>query len=266
MTTYRDKRGRVRWSDLFAIDPSFKEWKLGSLSDAETRAFLRPSAVPPGLEAMTASDYFDACLLCYEANREEKRWDGTPAFEIAGLSAKQAYERNADGRDEGLTSLPEDDPSAFKHWLLHRESWGGHPWEIMRGGNSTHVNLGVTFEAGSGYHYWLAGKNRIAEVVRSANALERAGLPVIVDQRDVIDGVVSGEGFVYIVPNGTVPRYCWYLFPGERTEYYINIPTDFTRSQTMKLIHRAHWYPDQAVEDLVAEGDRLHAAAHPATS
>ncbi|MDR1358498.1 MAG: hypothetical protein LBJ48_03990 [Coriobacteriales bacterium] len=262
MTKYRQKRGRITWRELFEIDPTFREWKLGNLSERAIESFLKqPAGQTPKLASMTASDYFNACLLGYRANKDEKSYDGSPLFKVEGLTAKQAYERNADGRDDGLLAIPENDAEAFKEWLLHREQRGGHPFEVMRGGNSTHVNLGVS-ASNEGFSYWLAGKNRIYEVVRFYNALSDAGLPVEVDQFAVISGVLTGDGCMYIVPQDILPRYCWYLFPGEKTEYYMNIPWDFTRSQTMKLIHRAHWYPDQTVEELVAEGDRLYREGH----
>jgi hypothetical protein len=157
-------------------------------------------------------------------------------------------------------SIPEDDPATFANWVLHRPETGGHPFEIMRGGNSTHVSLHVDSrdgDADTGFSLWLDGKNRIPEVVRSANALTAAGLSFQVGQLEAISGVLTGTGLVYIVPQGTVPQYCWYLFPGENPDYYINIPHDFTRSQTLRLINRAFWYPDQTVEELVEEGDRL---------
>ncbi|MDR0592943.1 MAG: hypothetical protein LBG60_06745 [Bifidobacteriaceae bacterium] len=157
-------------------------------------------------------------------------------------------------------SVPEDDPAAFANWVLHRTQRGGHPFEIMRGGNSTHVSLHVDRRDGdeaNGFNLWLDGKNRIPEVVRSANALAAAGLAVQVGDRDATLGVLTGDGWAHIVPQGAAPRYWWYLFPGENPDYYINIPRDFTRSQTLRLIHRALWYPDQTVEELIAEGDRL---------
>ncbi|MDR0625867.1 MAG: hypothetical protein LBG11_01190, partial [Bifidobacteriaceae bacterium] len=88
MARYRDKRGRVEWGTLFELDPSFREWRLGKLSDSEIARFLASAHDSSGEGVKTAADYFAACLLCYKANREEKRWDGQPAFAIKGLSAK----------------------------------------------------------------------------------------------------------------------------------------------------------------------------------
>lgn len=256
------KKGQNNVERPFEIDPMFRKWKLGDLSEREIGLFLgQPAGQMPKLAGMTVDDYFAACLRGYQANGHEKSYDGSPLFKFKGLTAKEAYERNADGRDDGLLAIPGDDARAFEEWLLHREQRGGHPFEVMPGGNSTHVNLGVIAD-GEGLSFWLAGKNRIYELVRFYNVLSAAGLPVVVSDFEVIAEVLTGDGFIYIVPQGILPRYCWYLFPGERTEYYMNIPWEFTRSQTMRLIHRAHWYPDQTVEELVAEGDRLCRETH----
>ena len=58
----------------------------------------------------------------------------------------------ADGRDEGLTGqghglnagpgIDFDSPAAWNDWYFGTRG-GGHPWEVVPGGNSTHVELYV---------------------------------------------------------------------------------------------------------------------------
>jgi hypothetical protein len=126
----------------------------------------------------------------------------------------------------------------------------------MRGGNSTHVDLYVQEEP-AGWSFALAGKHRICEVVRAFNALHRAGLPVIVVNAELISAVLAGEAFMYIVPRGIVPKYCYHLFPGEKTEYYMNMPFDVPYAQRRRIIAKAHWYPDKTPAELAEEYEHL---------
>lgn len=45
------------------------------------------------------------------------------------------------GFNEAIASKDPDDPEAFHAWLHDYSRGGGHPWEVCRGGNSTHVSL-----------------------------------------------------------------------------------------------------------------------------
>ena len=94
------------------------------------------------------------------------------------MSGLKMYQRFADGRHEGLTELPASSAEAFKDWY-HSKRGGGHPWEIYRGGNTTHISLGVA-ERQEGWSVYLAGSSttRMAETIRIALALQQAGLPV----------------------------------------------------------------------------------------
>lgn len=159
------------------------------------------------LASMTGCDYLAACALGYEACGYDVRGkDGER------LPLDELYTRYADGRDEGLTgkgvglcSGPGIDLSsseAWDAWYFDRTRSGGHPWEVCRGGNSTHVSLFVCHdrreaefrhrvgelsdeefrasEQSWGYYYVVAGKawNRAVEAVHFYVALKRAGLPV----------------------------------------------------------------------------------------
>lgn len=86
----------------------------------------------PELKEMTANDFYRFCALGYAANN----YDGQ------AFAPKAQYYRHADGRDDGLKKIDPDSAEAFADWLENREK-GGHPWEVCRGGNSTHVSLYV---------------------------------------------------------------------------------------------------------------------------
>ncbi len=57
------------------------------------------------------------------------------------------YARYADGRHDGLLDINPASEQEFADWIdgTHPErGMGGHPWEIKRGGNTTHIDLIVS--------------------------------------------------------------------------------------------------------------------------
>ena len=102
---------------------------------------------------------------------------------------------HADGRDEGLQDIDADSPEAFHAWLHDRDRCGGHPWEVCRGGNSTHVDLRV-MEDMRGYFLYLAGAawNRTIETVKFYLALTRADIPVyLAEAKMLVDRLAEEE-------------------------------------------------------------------------
>ena len=194
------------------------------------------------LPNMTGNDFLAACALGYEAcgydicGRDGKR-----------LSLDDLYLRYADGRDEGLTgkgtglcSGPGIDlasPEAWDAWFFDRTRSGGHPWEVCRGGNSTHVSLAVCHdrrmaefrhrigelsdeefrasEQSWGYYYVVAGKawSRAVEAVHFYVALKRSGLPVVLRDARAILARFKGEDLIGVVPRDVIPVYCEGMFP-----------------------------------------------------
>jgi len=75
---------------------------------------------------------------------------------------------------DGLTELPANSAEAFENWYRSRRS-GGHPWEIHRGGSTTHIDLGV-IDRHEGWSVFLDGSStaRMAETIRIALALLKA--------------------------------------------------------------------------------------------
>jgi len=92
-------------------------------------------------ESMTANDYFDYCRIAYiAAKRKDEDVDES-------LSGRDMYRRYADGRHEGLLDIAGDSKQEFSDWIdcKHpKRIGGGHPWEIKRGGNTTHIDLSVS--------------------------------------------------------------------------------------------------------------------------
>ena len=139
------------------------------------------------------------------------------------FALKAQYYRHADGRDDGLKKIDPDSAEAFADWLENREK-GGHPWEVCRGGNSTHVSLyvGLGRVAEGCYHLALAAKSygRCVEAIKFYLALKHAGLPVIIYGAEFIKKRLLGLERVGIVPNEVMPFYCHSRFPGEDVDSF----------------------------------------------
>ena len=63
------------------------------------------------------------------------------------LPGIELYKLFADGRHEGLTEIEQDSVEAFRDWMDEKHpkrQRGGHPWEILRDGNTTHILLYVS--------------------------------------------------------------------------------------------------------------------------
>jgi len=116
------------------------------------------------------------------------------------MSGVEMYERLADGRHEGLIELPLDSLDAFDNWY-HSSRGGGHPWEIFRGGNTTHIDLGVTKKA-KGWSIFLGGSStsRMAEKIRIALALVKEGLPVEIHDAEELRSRLLGMDNLGIIP------------------------------------------------------------------
>lgn len=128
------RTGTVLRRDLWKVFPEWKEKFFQNISRQEVDEFLASAAGYPleanrRLPSMTANDFYHACALGYRA----MGYAGTEKPD------KEQYLLHADGRDEGLSKLDGNSPDAFDRWLKERPRIG-HPWEVCRGGNSTHID------------------------------------------------------------------------------------------------------------------------------
>ncbi len=145
---------------------------------------------------MSLALFMKYCKVAYTANLRQFKG----AIE-KGMSGLEMYQRFADGRHEGLIELPLESSDAFKQWY-HSGRGGGHPWEVYRGGNTTHIDLGVT-EKTDGWSIFLRGSStsRMAETIRIALALEKAGLPVEIHDAEELRTRLLGMDNMGIIPN-----------------------------------------------------------------
>lgn len=144
---YCHRTGTIKRKSLWDIFPKEKEAFLKNISEQEISEFLSimktdSTDTPSGrIHNMTSEDFFRCCSLGYHANDYEH---------LEGKSWKEQYLRHADGRTDGLVDIDEKSPDAFSDWY-HNRPRGGHPWEVCRGGNSTHISLYIS-EDEKGYY------------------------------------------------------------------------------------------------------------------
>lgn len=219
------KTGTILQKYLWEIYPHIKEELLGGLTEDDLSEFLALTEKqyaewdksPKRLPAMTAGDFFRFCAMGYEAMN----------YEGCDKSPKEQYKLHADGRDDGLLELDIDSADAFEEWLTGNRMRIGHPYEVCRGGNSTHISL-YPHKDDKGYFLRLDGssESRSNETMKFYLALCRADIPVFLSDADVLADRVRGEEKVGVVPQGLIPKYRQTDFPNERVISFMNLPYD----------------------------------------
>ena len=141
-----------------------------------------------------------------------------------------------------LQDIAADSSEAFHTWFHDRDRCGGHPWEVCRGGNSTHVDLRV-MEDMRGYFLYLAGAawNRTMETVKFYLALTRANIPVYLAEAKMLADRLAEEEKIGIVPEGVLPAYCGSWFPNEHIIDYMNLPSE----DREKFLPFCTWYEER---------------------
>ena len=277
---YQFRVGVIKRKDLWEYNPESREYAYDGLSDEDISRFRK--LITSGIndedkisriKEFTANDFFNACRLGYEAIGKD----------CSGYTLSELYLHYSDGRDEGLTGkghglnagpgIDFDDPKAWDEWFFNRKQHGGHPWEVVPGGNSTHMELYVRndrndldyrLRAGeisedeyksrreqSGYYFAIAGLKRQFESVRFYLALNSAGLPVYIGGAEELLARFEATDYIGIVPHHYPTRYCEDLFPDEYGDII-----DFTHvyKDEDKWFEKVEWLPVEPVE-LTKNGD-----------
>jgi len=152
--------------------------------------------------SLTANEYFAYCKIAYiAARREDEVVD-------ENLSGRELYRMFADGRDDGLLKIDGDSPEEFAAWIDNthplRDS-GGHPWEIKRGGNTTHINFAVyrpLYSKQERYVIELSGESlgRMAETLQMFLAIYEAGLPISITNPEAVRKRLLAQDCIGIIP------------------------------------------------------------------
>ena len=241
--SYEHRFGILKRSDYDRIYPSSES----GLSDGEKREFLRfamkdqeKSEEEFWIPDLSASQFYTYCSLGYQENR----YPG-----LQGLTPKEQYYIRADGRDDGLGEIEEDSQDAFRYWFRHRYRFG-HPWEVCRGGNWTHISLSVA-EDGEGFILYLSGESemRWVETVRFYLALRRNEIPVVLLDLELLMARVEGTERMGVVPRcfDVKLEYQFTVFyPNEKLDSYIYLP--FEEEEKKMMIKLAKWMPIKEVE------------------
>jgi hypothetical protein len=242
---HKKRLGHIRRADFWKItgdDCIRLDKRLGKNRIKQFQTYLSDSGSAGHslfISDITADDFFRFCEICYDANGYFKK-------DLSSRSPREKYNSMADGRDGGLLEVTGNSPDAFNDWF-HNEKWAGsHPWEICRGGNSTHISLQV-YPENSQWKLHLAGSSigRVTETVKMAIALYNSQIPFMLSDAEAIGRMVSGTDFIGIVPDYIIPRYCHSFFPKEdRITDFMNLPDEFKD----QIIPIASWYPLEKVE------------------
>ena len=152
-------------------------------------------------ESLTANDFFNYCKIAYIAGkRDDDHVDKS-------LTGREMYQRYADGRDNGLLEIAADSTQEFSDWLDQKHpksSIGGHPWEIKRGGNTTHIDLYVSRASfrKEGFVVTLSGSHigRLKETLNMFLAIHKAGLPITIADAEGIRKRLLGTDNIGIIP------------------------------------------------------------------
>jgi len=211
---------RKHWWDHYTEQRKELHEKLSDTEIAEfVAAMERQNDASVGRRVhFTAGEFFECCALGYRAN--DYAW--------CDLTPKEQYLKHADGRDDGLTTIDPDSSEAFRQWYKDRMRHGiGHPWEVCRGGDSTHVSLQVCLDEG-GYYLLVAGDawTRYIETVKFYLVLRRAGYPIACVEGNALAERMLETERVGIVPEGVFPAYCSILFPNEHVIDFANLPEE----------------------------------------
>ncbi len=191
---------RESLADMYRIEQELGKAKtkkfIKLVEQGEVRDYHNAS-----LPSMTANDYFEYCKIAYISGQKKD----DPVDE--NLSGRQMYERYADGRDEGLLEIAGNSAEEFADWIDGKHPKiirGGHPWEIKRGGNTTHIDLSVsrpTYDK-EGFVVQLRGRafNRLKETICMFLGIHEAGLPITIDNPEGIRKRLLGQDNIGIVP------------------------------------------------------------------
>lgn len=239
---YEKRIGTIQRSKYWEIFPEERKQFFENISQTEIDEFIRcinENAPVTALPEMTADTFYHCCALGYAAME----------YDCSGMTPKELYLKYADGRNDGLSEIDGDSAEAFSNWYHGRDRIG-HPWEVCRGGNSTHISLYV-YTNENGFYFSLSGsaESRCIETVKFYLALRRAGYPVKMHEGEQLVQRFLGNEKIGIVPDDAAPCYCHSYFPEEHIIDFMNLPFE----KREEVIARAEWQPLPRVHHMKKE-------------
>lgn len=178
---------------------------------------------------MTANKFFEYCRIAYLAAEEKDDHLNR------SLSGRQMYDRYSDGRYGALLDIDPNSTEEFMKWLDGKvpcdKHGGDHPWEIKRGGNTTHIDLYVhrvreygwyaneeerkKAECSSKVMVGLRGHHigRIVETIKMFLALNDAGLSIWIDDAESVRNRILALDNIGIIPDSSSLHRGWQEYP-----------------------------------------------------
>ncbi|GEM_PF-3684874 len=217
-----ERFAKIQRRRLWEALPDIEHFIISEMTPSEIEEFQRIAlnldrdAVlsQPPLSQFSADDYFHCCALCFDA--------AGLAHDDRMLTPGARYQKHADNRHGGLLNIPEKLPDAFMKWLVSSEWHGAHPWEIRRGGNSTHISLAAFADSG-GVRLILEGSatSRAAETMKMALALRKNGIQFILQDVNLHLNRAGGKDWIGLYPDsyGLDGRY-FFSRDLDITDYY----------------------------------------------
>ena len=183
------------------------------------------------VEGMTANKFFEYCRIAYLASEEkDDHLDHT-------LTGREMYDRYSDGRYGALLDINPDSTEEFMQWLDGKipcnRHGGDHPWEIKRGGNTTHIDLYIHRAREYGWYASEEGRKkddtstkvivglcghhigRIVETVKMFLAIRKAGLPIWIDDAESVRNRILALDNVGIIPDSSSLHRGWQEYPSD---------------------------------------------------
>ncbi len=192
---------RSSFPEHYCLDVAIGQDKAQKIITLIESGYLRKSKHTE-LPSLTANEYFAYFKIAYIAAQTED--------EVVDeqLSGRELYRLFADGRDDGLLQINGDSREEFSSWIDQTHPLrgvGGHPWEIKRGGNTTHIKLAVyrpPYSQDGRYVIELRGESlgRMAETLEMFLAIHEAGLPISITNRESVRKRLLAQDFIGIIP------------------------------------------------------------------
>lgn len=189
------------------------------------------------LKSMTLNLYLKYCRVAYYANKKKLGIRGAK-------SGLELYKVFADNRHEGLLDIDPNSPEAFEKWFQGGRR-GGHPWEIYRGGNTTHIDLGVQHHEVFGWSIFLnaPSTSRMVECVNIALAFIEEDLAFEFSNSKSYRQRLLGLDNVGIVTEWFSTHRANQSYPEDLDVYDCIHLTDLNKTEQRKIAQVTSWLP-----------------------
>ena len=273
---YKRRYGKIPRKDYWDLHPELREEYRKRFSEKDWKEFCAMDVSEmevPGhyLKTVTARQYFEACAIGYKAaGIKMRRMPGEsslcrrdPEEEIErydGYTPREWYKAIAEGRDDGLTEVPPDDPEAFAQWLQQEGPYyrfnGHHPWEVVPSGSvSTSLHFGISRnirlsfcddEKKDKYYFWVSGGVfwRSHETIAFYLAVKRAGYPIVLHDAKILQARLLETDCIGITPYND-------FFGGPVSKIGYDVLDLISLSEEEKkeeVIKAAEWIPETEAE------------------